>query len=476
LVSGSVGFASRAAIQLLIFFVMLIAARALTIAEFGIYSIAASLIVLSRNLFYVGPYEYLLKTPESPTLKGSCLLANLVIAALMAIVLVIFAFVSEFAFNTGAIAPIVLALTPSLLIAATTSWSEAILLRRLRVRSYYAVTVSAELVSAAVATGLLLAHVGLMALVVQVYIRLGALFVIYAVIVPDRDWRGRSLAETWQIIRWSSLRYSTVFINFMAAYGADFILGALLSPTATGIYRASNRIVSSLSDLFVQPLQKIVQTNLSARVARRLPLDSSWLTMFTGVAAIGWALLAGLGAGAGDIVPLLLGAKWAAAAPIIAVFCVARGLNLLDAATNALLVCYDRQRFMLTVQIAATIASLTLAVVLARYGLRAVAIGSACAVVALSVSYCHEAIRLSGGQMRDILPPIAATLVPVSTVIIAISLTHALSPAPAGPVWTSALLTIAAGGIGLLLGLLPIRRRLAVAIGHLGDADLRAAP
>jgi O-antigen/teichoic acid export membrane protein len=471
LVSGSVGMASRAAIQLCLLGVTILATWYLSIEDFAAYSLAAALMFLSRNLFYVGPYEYLLKTPDSPHLKGACLWANLTLAILASIGMGLFSLVAEKLFGTHAVSFVLLWLIPSLFIAATTSWYEAILLRGLRVRRYYMFTVVGEIAGAIAASVLLAAGYGLMSLVAQVYVRLGTLLLLYLVSSSDRPWHGSTVAETRRVIEWSRTRYTAVFLNFGSNYGSDFILGALLSPAATGIYRASNRIVSALTDLFAQPLQKIVQTNVSARAARGLRPDTAWIDMFTGVAPIAWAGLAGLAVAADDLVPLLLGEKWHVAVPVVLVFCVVRAFGLIDATTTSLLICCDRQRFMLRVQM--TVASLVLltSALFARHGPMTVAISTGVLLAAMSLTYCREAARLSGASGARLLQAFAIALIPALAVVASVMLLRLFQAPSPGPAWMPMVERAMAAALGLAVALVAIRRPLLASIGQLGHVQ-----
>jgi hypothetical protein len=64
--SGSFGVVARASSQLGTLIVTLFSTRMLAIEEFGAFAIASALMVLSRNTFYVGSYEFLLKSQPVP--------------------------------------------------------------------------------------------------------------------------------------------------------------------------------------------------------------------------------------------------------------------------------------------------------------------------------------------------------------------------------------------------------------------------
>jgi O-antigen/teichoic acid export membrane protein len=459
LISGSVGVVSRTAIQLCLLLVTIVAVRFLPMAEFGVYSIAAALMFLCRNLFYVGPYEYLLKTEARPTLAGSCLVANLSLATCAAVGLAIFAFASASLFGTTEVRQIILYLIPSVFIAATTAWFESILLRKLALRRYYACTVLGEILGAGVAVALLTSGFGLLSLVAQVYVRLGSLLLAYVSTSRAGAWTGWNDSEVRKVMRWSWSRYGAVCLNFSASYGADFVLAIVLSPAATGLYRASNRIVSALTDLFAQPLQKIVQTNVSARAARGLAPDRSWLTMFTAVTAIAWAALVGLAMSAREIVPLVLGENWKAAGPVVVAFCAVRALGLIDATTTSLLVSYDRQRFMLGVQICVALAVPLTSLFLAQYGPVVVALANGCVMAGLTVLYCREASRISGATLPDLGRAFLVALTPACGVAICVGALGLSADVTPTSLSNALIQIIALAGLGFAAGLLLVRQQ-----------------
>lgn len=430
--SGSIGMIARASSQIGTLLVTLVSTQRLAISEFGAFAIASSLMALSRNTFYVGSYEYMLKSQQSDSLFGSCLVTNVVLALFSYACLTVFALASPSLFETTLVESLILWLSPSVFIAMVTAWFEALMLRRGLVRQYYSVMLLAEASGALAAIGLLMANVGVFSLLAQIYVRLLLMLFLYMRWrLPDR-WRHFQMTEVRYIIGWSWSRYGSVLLNFATAYGADLVLGALISPAASGLYRASNRIVSALSDLFAQPIQKISLAAISARTARGLQPDQQWLTIFAGIAPVAWTLLAGLACFASTLVPAVLGEKWTAAAPIVAVFCAARALTILDATTASLLVCFSQQRFMLAVQATTAVMALAATALLAPIGPFGVAFGTAVVMWTGSIAYAHRAARLTGlsagamaGTMaRSIAPALAAVAGVVALRLVGPNLGH----------------------------------------------------
>lgn len=481
MVSGGVGFASRGIVQALLFGVTIVATRTLSIADFGAYALGSLFLVLARQLFYVGPYEYLLKESDDGTLLRACSAAKLVQAAVLAGLLGAAWLAAPVVFGSGEVGRIIALLAPSVFLVALTAWYEAVLLRAVRVRRYYVTTLVGDTVGAAVAVALLVRGFGVAALVVQTYVRLLVLLALYAAATGERPGLVAPRAQVLAVLRWSRARHAAVLLNFFSANGADLVLGAALSPAATGLYRAANRIASALTDLFAQPLQKIAQTNLSASWVRRhdagpagkAAANTTWLTMLSGVGAIAWAGLLTLAVLARDLVPLALGEKWAAAAPIVVVFCAIKAFSLLDAVTTSFLVCHDRQRAMLKVQAATAVSVLALGWLAAPWGPKAVAVAVGLAASGMSMTYGVMVLRLSradraavGGLLRTAAPPVLA-------VALGLALLDAAAPDLAG--LRAVIAGIAVAALAFAAGAFSVRHRMLSAIGSLGHHPAPAA-
>jgi O-antigen/teichoic acid export membrane protein len=466
LVSGGTGFLSRAVSQILVFVVTILATRILSLEAFGSFALASSFIILTRSLFYVGPYEYLLKSREDNDLRRACLSANVVLSFISIAFLSLFFFLSPVLFDTPNVSTLIAWLAPSVFLVAITAWYEANLLRAMRTREYFVSTLVCDCIGATVAILLLWQGFGVVALVAQTYGRLGSLLIIYTVIADERPSLALRSAETVQILQWSRARYAAVLLNFTSAYGADFVLGILLSPAATGLYRASSRIVSSLADLFAQPLQKIAQANISARFVRSGKADTLWLRMLAGVGAIGWAALTGLALLAHDIVPFVLGEKWAAAAPIVVVFCIVKCLSLLDAVTTAFLACHDQQHAMFKVQAGVAAMVIAFSASFSSFGPAVVAIAVGCATASMSLTYGSMVMRLSNASRSALLDLLATSAPPVVGVGVALMLRHWLWTAGQTNLQTL-VLTGSLAVSGFLIGAYIARRRILMAISSL---------
>ena len=471
ILTAIVAMLSRASGQIAVVLVTLVATRFLTPAAFGMFALASTGVALVRSILWNGAFEYLLKAADPRAASTECLIANFLITAAFSIPLYLFTLGADRLFSTIGIGHLILLLLPSNLLAAAGAWQESLVLRTGRLRSYYAITFASEAVSALVAIVLLIEGFGIIGLVAQTYVRNAMVLVAYLAMRCTIWSDNVSSARLLIVLRWSTSRYLSVLVDFGATYGADLFLGIFLSPAAAGLYRASNRIVTAVGDIFAHPINMIARSVFSQRAAEGRTSDDVWPLVFSAAAIVGWSALAGVVITADDIVPLALGPMWAAAAPLAAVIAVARCGMLIQAVTSALLVAYDRQNRLFLIQCLSTAATLAALAMVARFGVMAATIAVAAVSIATSAGLTIAAVRLFPGSRRLLILEMPIILVPmVATVVGAwgtqTMLHHATMPS------NYSLIVIVLGGVACwTLSLVPLRRRFARAI-----ASLHVAP
>ena len=447
--------------------VTLIAARFLAPTTFGVFAIASALVALLRTLLYAGPYEYLIRAKEDAQHAWECLCLGVLLAAGLGAVYIAVAPLSSAVFGGPAVGQLLVAMAPSNLIAAFAAWQESRLLRQRRLNTYYIVLFMAELIATGSTILLLFLKAGLGALVVQVYARVLVLALIYTVLVGLPSLRPPSMSAVRGVFGWSIPRYGAVTTGFLGQYGSDFILGSLLSPAASGLYRASSRIVTAISDMFVNPAQMLAMAHFSARASRDEPADDLWPKVFTAFAFIGLPALAGLAVLSKFLVPLVLGERWAAAAPIVAIICVTRANGFLTSILNPLLVAYDRRRPVLVIQVLSTIGTLAGVVLASGYGVVAAAISTACITWAASLPLLVYTFRTFPNSREGALRAIPAVLLPVAVTAGAALAGEKLATGAIHSPLALAAAGVAAGIAAWLLASLVLKTRIQAALGSL---------
>jgi O-antigen/teichoic acid export membrane protein len=457
------GLSVRAINQIVIMGVTLVAAHYLAPSDFGVFAIASACITLIRTLMYTGAFEYLLKAKLGEEAPTECLIINISLSIVLTAALMLFVPISARVFGTRAVGDMIVIMAPTNIMSAFSAWQESQLLRAKRVRLYYAVTAVAEIVAGIGAVALLAKHAGLGALVGQLYLRSVVMLFAY-LLLQKLSWSGHiDRQRLVEIAKWSSSRYGSTVVSFMSGYGADFFLGAFLSPAATGIYRASSRVVTAAVDIFSHPTQILSATIFSRHAAEGKAPDTIWPQISGASAFLGWSALAGLAAISDRIVPIILGSQWTGTGIVIALLCVARAFSLVDAATVPLLVAFDRSGTIFKIQAWTAVGSVALLWAVSRFGVAAAA-GSAIAISAITTTgYCLIAARLFPGSLNELRPTAAISILPALTLFLATKACLALVPQSLGAVPTTTL-AVAAGILAWLLSVLFLRRAATTAL------------
>ncbi|WBH17094.1 oligosaccharide flippase family protein [Sphingomonas radiodurans] len=449
---------SRASTQLFVVAVTLVATRYLSPDDFGVFAIATVFITLARTLLYTGPFEYLMKAPDLARTASECLAATVLTAAAASIAVLLLALVLLLGFGSGAIAWLMLVLVPTNLLAAMASWEEALLLRAGRLRAYYVATMLIELSSALVAIWLLVIGWQLGALVAQVYLRMGLAVLGYAALMRLPPLRHPRPGGVRRVLRWSSARYGATFVGFLSNYSGDLILGALLSPAATGVFRASNRVVTAASDMFSQPAALLSRTALSHRFAQGRPADGSWFAMFVAIGFIGWPALLGVALLGDWIAVTALGPAWSSAAGPIAILAVARLWSMLTAVATALLVTYDRQRLVLSSQMLAAVGVALATVALAVWGVTGAALAALGVNMAVSLWLARAALRLGPLPFAEADQLLQAILLPSLCTAVGTIVGRLLAVDHVAVGAGQLVLAIGCGSVGWVVGVVLVRR------------------
>ena len=464
MLTGFTALAARASNQVVLVLLTLVATRYLVPAQFGVYALASIGITLVRTLFYTGPFEFLMKARDPRDCSSEVLAINVLLSVLLGAALYAIALLSGSLFHTSDITPLIILLIPSNLIAAVCAWQESLVLRSSRLKAYYILTLSGEIVAGALAALLFYLGYGIMALVAQVYARNLFLLLAYLILGHTSFSRTLSRARMAEILHWSRARYASILLNFSTMYLVDIFLGAILSPAAAGIYRASSRIVTAAANSFAQPLQLITMTIYSVRTARGDADYRDWPRVFTGIGIFGLPVLVALAATSEAIVPAVLGVEWTDAAPIVSIMCIGRAVILINSVVSTLLTIDNRQNFLLKFQSIQSIASFTMLALLTPLGALAVTLGGT-VIAILGSTYL---VRLTLRAWPEAKPILIQQLAPIALCSIGAAGGGLLAARIALATNASTILTLLYVGIGCLLcwgiGALLARRKVADAL------------
>ncbi|MFN3209542.1 MAG: oligosaccharide flippase family protein [Roseovarius sp.] len=339
----AIGVASRIVAQVSAFVLILVASRALGLAEFGSYAIASALSVIFTTLVYTGVYQLILRTRDLPADRDTLFALQFAIGAAGTLIMAVIGLSLGNLADRGTAYALV-GLAPIPLLASFSAWLEAHLVREGRVRTTAILVLMSELVALATAVGMFHAGYGIEALILSRLASMAFILVLYAALVRiapkpkvERATARRGLTEAWPL--WGSAT-----LGMLSNYGADLILGAFLNPTAVGAYRAGSRIANTAADVVTQPMGIISWAQFARQEAANN--QSRIRTLWKNNVALCFALLApamiSVSILAAEIVSVLLDPSWSPAVTIISILAIARLADSLSFLLEPTLTCLGR--------------------------------------------------------------------------------------------------------------------------------------
>lgn len=452
-----IGMLSRASGQVVALVITLVAARYLTPSDFGVYAIAAAIVTIIRTLLYSATFQHIMQTPTLELYSTECLVVSLLMVAACSVAPFVILLALPGLFGSSVVLTLFLWMAPSNLICAFTAWSEAQVLRSGKVSRYYAATAITEVASGALAVALFMGGLGIMSFVPMVYVRAIALLGAYGWIQKPAMSKGFSLKRCSEIARWSMPLYGSTLTSLFSTYGADFMIGAILSPAAAGLYRAASRITTAVSDLCTQPMSLIATTIFARRRSSGRNANDLWPAMVALSLFITLPGLGGLAAVADLILPSLLGRGWANLAAIVAVLSLGRVMASMGGVAGPFLIAHGHHKLLLPVQIASAACLLVGLLIFARYGIQATAIVTAVSVSLSAAAYLglsyyvasspfNTSIRLlTLAALPGIVSTAAATMVVRSSIVTHPILLASLAISLAIILWLIAVLLLRRG-------------------------------
>ncbi len=419
----AVGVASRVVSQVCAFVLILVASRALDLAEFGSFAIASALCVIFTTLMYTGVYQTILRTKDLPADRDTLFALQFAIGAAGSMTMALIGLSIGNLSDLGTAFALV-GLAPIPVLASFSAWLEAHLVRDGRVRATAILVLLSELVALATAVGMFRAGFGIEALVVSRLASMAFILVLYAAlvrIVPKprikRATIRSGLREAWPLWGSSSL-------GMLSNYGADLILGAFLNPAAVGAYRAGSRIANTAADVVTQPMGIISW----AQFARKEASDnqSDIRTLWKNNVALCFALMAPamitVSVLASDIVTAVFDPSWAAAVTIISIIAIARLIESLSFLLEPTLTCLGRSRQQFFVRLGDTLLLVTLLLTIGRHSPEAAALAvllKTCVTMCVSVTLMMRAAGITVSDLVEItLPGLGLTALCLSVIYI----------------------------------------------------------
>lgn len=214
-----------------------------------------------------------------------------------------------------------------------------------------------------------------------------------------------SLAAKSQLLSFSKWLLANDTVWFLRDRTPDFLIGRFAGPNALGVFSMSLEIASLPTTELVAPINRAVLPAYAKMVGDIETLRRGFLDVIGLVALLALPAGFGIAATSGLIVPIMLGAKWLAAVPLVSVLAIYGSLNALTTNCGAVQLALGRPHTLTFMAIAQTAFLLPAVVVTSYYyGAAGVAWAFLAYVILLSVPMNYALV------MRDLALPIKRVL------------------------------------------------------------------
>ena len=241
---------------------------------------------------------------------------------------------------------------------------------------------------------------GLESLITQQLITslLGALCLWVA--TPWRSGFKTDLAAIGSLLRFSRYVSFSAVTAFISSQTDVFFSSYYLGAAATGVYNAAKRIIVAFNLIFVAGVNSVAFPTIAAQGQHENYKDN-FLRGIVYTASLTAPVYAGLAALSPDIVGLLLGETWLAAAPVISILAIGGFLSSLDQYNCNTRMIFDRPHWQFYVTTANAVTNIVVLLIFARYGLQSLAFALVAKTAILHPLSLGIAMKLTGLRVTD---------------------------------------------------------------------------
>ncbi len=360
---------SRVWLQVVAVALFLITTTIVSPSEFGEFAIASAITMFAAVFAGHGHYEFILKGDNHDTLPSTVMCLNLASAAALAGVLCVASTSVDNWFGSQNVGRLLIWLAPVLLVQAVCAVLEPILLRHARLAYVSMSVIIAESIALTAALAALAYGAGIFSLVIHKWCREACHFLI---LVGGKRWRPR-LAFDFRVAI-ASFRFASGIIcsrtgTTVILYGAELIVGLILSPTAAGLYRLANKIVSAVSEVVLYALRMMLWIRLPAAQHDTAAFSREVVSAYETAGVAYFAVVPGIATLSWIVFPSFFSPDWHPAVAAIAILAAARLIGFPAYVTEPIMAIRNRTDLLFMFNTVTGLVSLGTLFLIGRYGL-----------------------------------------------------------------------------------------------------------
>lgn len=361
------------------FAVLLVLARILEAADFGLVALAGVTIAFLQIFINAGFSSALIQRDTlDPEHLDAAFWGNLAMSALFITLMLISAENISIVFAQPKLEQVIRWLSLVLLFNALSQVQVAVLKRKMAFKALAIRSAVAEPFAGAVAVGLALSGFGVWSLVIREILSAAIKLVI---LWSTSRWRPKfsfSMSHFYQLFNFSIHMIATSLVQFASKRGVTALIGYFLGPTALGFYSIGERVLLMLTDLIGGTISSVAWPVFSRLQRDPGKVRSAYLDVTSIVGLAAWPLFMGLAATATDLIPALFGSKWNPVVPVIQTFAFLGLLQTMFAFNSSVILALGKPQWRLALNTAIAVLNVPLFFLVFHQGIAAVAMAYTC--------------------------------------------------------------------------------------------------
>lgn len=357
------------------------------------------------------------------------------------------------------VAPVLQALSITLLLSGLSSTPAAVLRRELRFGPLATRTLVSTLIAGVVGLAMAFAGLGIWALVGQTLVQAAAACVLLWRVSSWRPHLKFSGTAFRELLGFGAKVTGSNVLNFVSRRSDDLLVGTVLGPIALGLYSVSYRVLTLLTDLFIRSISSVTLPTFAklqgdpARMRRGLHSATRMSSL------IAFPVFFGVSALAPEVVQVVFGPNWLATIPVVRVLALIGALHAMFYFNSNIMVAAGKPGWSLALNAMNAVVNVAGFIIALRMGWGILGVATAYVVRGYVISPVALLVlkRLIGLRLRtyfrQIVPAAVATVVMVAAMLL---VTMTLAPNLAAPLRLA--VAVVGGGI-VYLGMIALVAR-----------------
>jgi O-antigen/teichoic acid export membrane protein len=396
--------------------VFVLLARLLEPADFGLLALSLVFVAFARLLVDQGFSAAIVQRAELTkghldTAFWTSIVAGLFMAALLCLLSRPLASVLE----VPRLAPVLQALSAVVVLGAPSSTAVAVLRRSFGFRNLAFRRLLGASAGGVAGVGAALYGMQVWSLVIQALVQAITSTITLWTVTPYRPGICVSRDHLSDLFTYSNKVIGIGIVNFASRRSDDLLIGAVLGPTALGLYSVAYRLLTILTEILTETVERVafpafsqLQTNLP-RLRRAYHMSLRTSVAITAPVYLATAVLAP------QAIVTFFGTRWEPAVPVMQVLALGGFAQAVVAPNNTLLLSVGRARTALYLSTATAVVNILGFLVAVQFGILAVAVAfslRAYLLAPLSVWPVNRILGISWRQwIRPLMPPVFSALV-----------------------------------------------------------------